>query len=207
VPPLGEVEYEAGGERFLRPATLAGVLHALARFPEAPDIVMVPKLEAPLRIPYPCIATVESAAGILAAPAIAQGMDALMFGAFDFAASIGAAPEWEPLLHARSQVVLAAAAAGVEAIDSPWGDLRDTEGLREACLRARRLGFAGKGAIHPSQLEIINAAFTPSAEELEWARRVVRAAEEQGHGALRLEGHMIDRAVVQVARRTVARAR
>lgn len=183
-------------------------LDALAGFRRLPDFLMVPKVEAPLHLAAGCpvIPTVESAAGILAAPAIARGQAALMFGAFDFAASIGAAPEWEPLLAARSQVVVAAAAAGIDAIDSPWGDLADLDGLRESCVRARRMGFAGKGAIHPSHLDVINSAFSPTDEELTLARRIVRAADEQGEGAIRLDGRMVDRAVVRIARRTVAAA-
>ncbi len=183
-------------------------LESLAGFARLPDFLMVPKVEEPLRLDVGCpvIPTVESAAGVLAAAAIARGQAALMFGAYDFAASIGAAPDWEPMLLARSQVVLAAAAAGIDAIDSPWGSISDLEGLRESCERARRLGFAGKGAIHPSHLEIINTAFSPPEEELSLARQIVRAADEQGEGAIRLNGRMVDRAVVRVARRTVAAA-
>lgn len=200
----------------------AADLEALLAFPRLPDTVMIPKVERPedleaiaVRLDQRGIACglipcVESARAVLDAPAIARAggrNTGLMFGGYDFSADIGAANEWEPQLYARSRVVLAAAAAGIDPIDTPYGDFSDPEGLAEWCRKSRRLGFVGKCAIHPSQLEIINAAYAPTPEELQWAQRVVAAAEQQGYGAINLDGRMVDMAVVRVAQRIVAVAR
>lgn len=200
----------------------AADFEALLALERLPDTVMIPKVETPgdlagiaarldeRGIPCRLIPCVESARAVLAAPAIAQAggrNTGLMFGGFDFSADIGAANEWEAQLYARSQVVLAAAAAGIDPIDTPYGDFNDPEGLAEWSRKSRRLGFVGKCAIHPSQLEIINEAYAPTREELDYALRVVAAAEEQGYGAINLDGRMVDMAVVRVAQRTVAIAR
>lgn len=103
---------------------------------------------------------------------------------------------------ARSMCVLTATAAGVQAIDGVYRDFRDTEGLKRDIESARRDGFTGKLAIHPDQVEAINAAFLPGPAEVEWARRVVAAFEAApGAGVMSLEGQMIDRPHLVQARR------
>lgn len=196
-------------------------LEALRAFPRFPDTLMLPKVDSPAHLAevsdaldrhgiacglIPCV---ESAAGVLAAPEIARASGrntGLMFGGFDFSADIGAAPHWEAQLHARSRVVLAAAAARIEPIDSPYDDYHDPDTLAELSRRARRLGFTGKCAIHPAQLDVINQAFSPTPEEVAHARRVVEAARAQGSGAIAVDGKMVDMAVVRIAQRTVALA-
>ena len=104
----------------------------------------------------------------------------------------------------------AAAAAGIQASDTVYPDIEDEEGLYEEAKRAKALGFDGKGAIHPLQIEPIHRAFAPTPEELEWAKGVVAAAEEaerKGHGAVAYRGKMVDRPVVARAKRILEMAR
>jgi citrate lyase subunit beta/citryl-CoA lyase len=136
---------------------------------------------------------------------------ALLFGAEDFTASLGVerTTEGEELLFARGQIVLAAAAAGADAIDAVFTDLNDLEALRLDCARARGLGFRGKMAIHPKQIAIINETFTPAATDVERARRVVdayEAARAGGQGVTTLDGRMVELPVVERARRVLALA-
>jgi citrate lyase beta subunit len=157
------------------------------------------------------VASIESAKGLLNAPAIAscaERVSALLFGAEDFALDLGLPAQREgeaqELLHARSAVVVAAIAAGKVAFDGIWPDINDSAGLRGDSVRARRLGFAGKSCIHPGQVETINEVFTPTPSELEHARRVVEAFEQaraRGDGAAALEGKLLDPPVVERARR------
>jgi citrate lyase subunit beta/citryl-CoA lyase len=156
---------------------------------------------------------IESPKGVLAAPEIAAASErvvCLAFGAEDYTAEVGCGRSWEALLWARSGIVAAAAAAGIQASDTVFSDIEDEEGLFEETRRAKDLGFAGKGAIHPLQIETIHRAFAPLPEELEWARGVVQAAEEaerKGLGAVSYQGKMVDRPVVARAKRILEMAR
>ena len=183
-----------------------------------PDAFMIPKVADARAIvtaqrllgdDIPLFPIVETAAGLenavdigAASPAVA----ALMFGGFDLSAELGAEPEWEPLLYARSRVVHAAALSGLDTIDMPSRDFRDVSRLRAEAERARQLGFTGKVAIHPAQIPVIHDVFTPSPEEVEQARRIVAADRAAGGGAVSLDGKMVDRPVVEAARRILARA-
>jgi citrate lyase subunit beta / citryl-CoA lyase len=159
------------------------------------------------------IASIESARGLLEAHAIARSSDrivALLFGAEDFARDLALPIDRQgdarDLLYARSALVVAAIAAKRNAIDGIWPDVADLEGLRRETLQARRLGFSGKSLIHPGHIEVANEAFSPSADEVSYARRVVAAFEEarmQGRGAVALDGKMLDRPIVERARRTL----
>jgi citrate lyase subunit beta/citryl-CoA lyase len=156
----------------------------------------------------------ETPAAILRAGEIATAdapVAALLFGAEDFTASLGVerTTDGEELLYARGQIALAAAAARAEAIDAVFTDLNDMEGLRRDCRRARGLGFRGKMAIHPKQIEIINETFTPAPSEVERARRVVEAyevARARGQAVTTLDGRMVELPVVERARRVLALA-
>jgi citrate lyase subunit beta/citryl-CoA lyase len=151
----------------------------------------------------------ETAKGILHAEEIATAdprIVALAFGAEDFTRDVGALRSRDSLLFARSMLVAAAKAAGIQASDTVYADIEDEDGLAEECALARELGFDGKGAINPRQLPTIHRAFSPAAAELDDARRVVAAAEEAeaaGSGAIALDGKMIDRPVLERARRLI----
>ncbi|NOX44502.1 MAG: HpcH/HpaI aldolase/citrate lyase family protein [Caldiserica bacterium] len=156
---------------------------------------------------------IESPKGVLAAPEIAAASErvtCLAFGAEDYAAETGCERSWEALLWARSRIVAAAAAAGIQASDTVFPDIEDEEGLIEETRRAKALGFDGKGAIHPLQIEPIHRALAPAPEELEWARGVVAAAgeaERKGLGAVAYRGKMVDRPVLLRAKRILEMAR
>lgn len=200
---------------------LDGVLRPDARL----DSVMLPKVDGPDDVEtlarlldehgreLPVIALVETAAGVLHAEAIAEAdaTDALFFGAEDLSADIGATrtPEGDEVAYARQQVVLAAAAAGVDAIDTVFTDIDDIAGLRADARRAVQLGFDGKPAVHPDQVEPINEAFVPDEDELAWARRVLEAnreADADDRGVFAVDGQMIDEPLLRRARRLVERA-
>jgi citrate lyase subunit beta/citryl-CoA lyase len=162
----------------------------------------------------PVFALVESAAGVLHAEGIAEAdaTDALVFGAEDLAADVGATrtAEGTEVLYAREHVVLAAANAGVDAIDTVYTDFSDTDGLRDATAFAIELGYDGKLAIHPSQVDPINDAFTPDDEEIAWAERVLdakSAADADGRGVFEVDGEMIDAPLIAQAERVLERAR
>ena len=136
-----------------------------------------------------------------------------MFGAEDFGKELGLpvnrVGEARELLYARSAMVMAGAAAHVQLVDGVWPDIRDAEGLRGYAVQARRLGYTGMSCIHPGQIEIINAVFSPYKDEVEYARQVVQAFEEaqaRGDGSIALGGQLIDLPIVERARRTLALA-
>jgi citrate lyase beta subunit len=159
----------------------------------------------------PVIAIVETAIGLRQAFETASGANviALLLGAVDLGAQLGLQTRDDGLeIHyARSKLVVDSAAAGIRApIDVVHTVIADLEGLARSAALARSLGLRGKAAIHPSHVEAINEAFTPSVQELEWARRVVAAAAQaasEGRGAINLDGSMVDAAVVAVAERIV----
>jgi citrate lyase subunit beta / citryl-CoA lyase len=128
------------------------------------------------------------------------------FGAEDYTRDVGARRTSEALQFARSMIVAAAKAAGVQASDTVYGDVDDVVGLQTEAKLARDLGFDGKGAIHPAQVPILHAAFTPSEREMEEARAIVAAAEDaekRGIGAIAIGGKMVDRPVLERARRAL----
>jgi citrate lyase subunit beta / citryl-CoA lyase len=144
---------------------------------------------------------------------VASRLTALCFGAEDLSADLGVVPRRADgslnaaAAAARSAVLMAAAASGVPAIDTPWPDPRDPEGLRREAAAAAADGFAGKVLIHPAQIEIVNAVFTPSAEQVRWAERVRDGfAANPDAGVFALDGKMIDRPHHKLAMRILAAA-
>jgi citrate lyase subunit beta / citryl-CoA lyase len=163
------------------------------------------------------LVAIESPRGLLNAPAIAgrsPRVCGLMFGAEDFGRELGlpTAREGEArdMLYARSALVIAAASAHVQAVDGVWVDLSDTEGLTNFALQSRRLGFSAMSAIHPSQIDPINQMFSPTPEEIDYAEKVVQAFEEanaRGDGSIAFGGQLIDRPIVERARRALEMAK
>jgi citrate lyase beta subunit len=160
------------------------------------------------------VALIESARGLIQAPAIAAAslrLLALMFGAEDYMRDLGmlavGTAAAGDLLYARSAVVVAAAAARLQAIDRVYLDVRDADGLHRDTLQARGLGFTGKALIHPDQIAPVHRAFAPTDAEREFARRVLAAfaaAEAAGEGAVLVDGQMVDLPVVERARHLLA---
>jgi citrate lyase subunit beta/citryl-CoA lyase len=201
--------------------------------PECPDLILLPKVEHPeqvievdrriskIQADYGLSRSIwlmpilESALGIENAFAVAKASErvvGLTIGLEDYTADLGVVKTstGNESLFARQRVVNAAYAAGVQAIDSVFGDVGDTEGLRAWAGNSRALGFQGMGCVHPSQISVIHESFAPSASELEKARRILVAYDEaqaKGLGVVSLGSKMIDPPVVQRALRLMARAR
>ena len=150
---------------------------------------------------------IEMNAGLEAVFDIARSsarIDALFFGGVDMAADLRCKNAWEPLLYARSRVVHAAASVGVDAVDVPYLDLEDLEGMKIQARQVRDLGFSGKGAIHPKQIADLNEVFTPSAEEVARARKVVAAFEDANTGLVVVDGKLIEKPVVREMQRILS---
>jgi (S)-citramalyl-CoA lyase len=206
--------------RINAPVTRTGIedLRSLLESSAAPDYIILPKCDSPAFIRMvrtlldqaakdtEMIALIESAKAVEALPDIVGSEvrpGALMFGAADMEADLGAKTGWEPLLFVRSRIVQVAASAGIVAVDSPFFDIADLEGLKKETTAARDLGFHGKAAIHPKQISVINDVFVPSDEEVAKARQIL-AVNQQGVGSV--DHQMVDEAIARKARRTLERA-
>ncbi|NLC25928.1 MAG: CoA ester lyase [Fastidiosipila sp.] len=158
---------------------------------------------------------IETAAGIefaFEAARASQRVVALALGGEDLAVDLGCTrtKEGQELLYSRQRLVIAARAAGIQAIDTPFTDARDRAGLLEDALLAKSLGFSGKLAISPHHLKGIHQAFTPTQAEIEFALEVIQVMEQalkSGSGAVSLRGKMIDKPVAEQAEKTVEIAR
>ena len=221
-------------ERMVRINQLPLGLEDLAEIiPESPDVILIPKVEHPGQVtqvdhmiselkvrhqinrPIWLMPILESAEGIENAAAIAAATEdvvALTIGLEDYTADLGVArtAEGSESLYARTRLVNAAKAAGVQAIDSVFSDVGDMEGLKRWGVNSRALGFEGMGCIHPAQIPAIHAAFAPTPDEIEKAQKIVGAFEEaqqSGVAVVSLGSKMIDPPVVQRALKLVARAK
>jgi citrate lyase subunit beta/citryl-CoA lyase len=222
-----------GAERMVRINQLPlGLEDMEAIVPEQPELILVPKAETADDIqqvaeaidrilgernmdrPLWLMPIVESARGIEHAYEIGRASErvaALTIGLEDYAADLGVprSAGGEESAWARSRLVNAAKAAGLQAIDSVYGQIDDLEGLRSWCGSSRRLGFEGMGCLHPRQIPVIHAAFNPSPEEVARAKRIVEAfekAQAAGLGVVSLGSKMIDPPVVKQALRLVQQA-
>jgi len=202
--------------------------------PERPDLVLIPKVESPAEVtavderirtilgagpeddpPVWLMPILETALGIERAWEIAsasRAVVALTIGLEDYTADLGVprTVEGAESLYARGRLVNAARAAGVQPIDSVFGDVADEEGLKAWATRSRAIGFEGMGCIHPRQIRPIHEAFAPTREQIDRALRVVaafREAEARGLGVVSLGTRMVDPPVVHRAQRLVSRAR
>lgn len=198
-----------------------------------PDAIVLPKVETAEQVGWICagiesfelreglpvggirlLIGVETALGILNLKEICAAdkrLDAVIFGAEDFAASVGATRSrgGQEVLYARSAVVTACAAFSLQAIDMVCIDFKDTATLKIEAAQGAALGFSGKQIIHPSQIEPVHEAFTPSEDAIAYARRVVEtfeASQQEGKGAYALDGKMIDLPLLKAAQNVLARA-
>jgi citrate lyase subunit beta/citryl-CoA lyase len=200
---------------------------------ESPDLILIPKVERPEQVsevdrmigeiknrngivrPIWIMPILESALGIENASAIAtvsENVTALTIGLEDYTADLGVVktPEGHESQYARSRLVNAARAAGIQAIDSVYGDVGDMDGLRRWGEASRALGFEGMGCIHPGQVRAIHEAFAPTPAEIEKAKKIVAAFEEaqsKGMAVVSLGSKMIDPPVVHRALKLVERAK
>jgi len=182
-----------------------------------PAGVMVPKAESAESLAalyerlgeIPLIPMIESAAGYHAIDAVAraEGTLRLAFGNIDFQADLGMVPgtDQAELAPARFGLVVASRAAGIAGpIDGVTLETTKSSEIMTATRRGIRFGFTGKLCIHPDQIDPVHAAFAPSAEDEAWARRVVEAAESSKGAAIKIDGRMVDRAVILLAERVLA---
>jgi citrate lyase subunit beta / citryl-CoA lyase len=137
---------------------------------------------------------------------------AVLFGAEDYTADMGVrrTKNGEEILYGRNRVATACRALGVDAIDTPYTDVEDQEGLSEDTFKARNLGFTGKAAINPRQVDVIHRAFAPQTHEINYATRVMEAmeqAEREGKGVFSLDGKMVDAPIISRASQTLELAR
>lgn len=171
--------------------------------------IVVPKAEdagALVGLGKPVLPLIETAAGFDAVRAIAAtpGVQRLLFGSIDFQVDLGIEGDDDALLFFRSQLVLASRLAGLDApVDGVTTALDDELAVSKDTARARRLGFGAKLCIHPKQVATVNRGFTPDPAEIDWARRVLAAAE--AGGAVAVDGKMIDAPVVLRARAVLGR--
>jgi citrate lyase beta subunit len=199
-----------------------------------PDSIVVPKVESADQVRWTSdhiesyelssgrkvgsvrlLAGVETAKGVMNLRRIASAdrrLEAIIFGAEDYAASIGARRTMEgtEVLYARQAVVTACVANDLQAIDMVFIDFKDKEGLRIEAEQAAGWGFSGKQVIHPNQVPVVQKAFTPSEDEISYAKRVVdtfEASQREGRGAYALDGKMIDMPLLKNARKVLDRAR
>ncbi|SEB21811.1 CoA ester lyase [Variovorax sp. YR216] len=155
----------------------------------------------------PVVALVETVAGYLDLPALCavRGLSRIAFGSVDFGIDSGIADEGEAMTPVRVQIVLQSRLAGLAApVDGVSVNFSDAGRMRADALRSRQLGFGGKLCIHPAQVPAVNQAFEPTEEERAWAGRVLAAFEASAGAATALDGKMIDRPVVERARRIAA---
>lgn len=189
------------------------------------DSLMVPKVERPgaladldrmlraregTELAVDLIVSIETPRGVLGALAIADASlraSALFFGSGDYAAQTGSAVTAGALSFPRAAVVAAAAAAGLQAIDAAFfAAVKDPEATREDAVLARELGFTGKLVFHPAQIGVVNEVFSPTAEQIAWAEKVIqshRAARERGAGTAVVDGTFVALDIVLMAQRTL----
>jgi citrate lyase subunit beta / citryl-CoA lyase len=192
--------------------------------------VIVPKVEGPADLeacgqvleaaepatggaePVGIQALIESAAGLRAVDEIAEAsprLEALVLGLLDMSVSLGfpdpaEGPRWD---YVRGAMVAAARAAGIQAIDGPFAQISDLDGLVASAARSREFGFDGRWALHPAQVEPLNLAFSPTPEQLERAEAILAALESSSDGAVMLDGEMIDEASRKRAEQVLATGR
>jgi citrate lyase beta subunit len=148
--------------------------------------------------------TLETAAGIARADEIARAATegaVLGYGSADHMAEVGGTMSAPSLAHGRAVVLNAAAVAGIPAMDGVWLDFKDVDGLRDEANLVKSMGFAGKIAIHPDQIDPINKVFSPSEDEVATARALLAASDKAGGGAFSFKGKMVDAPVLARARR------
>ena len=192
---------------------------ALAESDTAPDGLMLPKISSPeeIRILRDVLSTkhselkfhplIETTEGLKWAYEIAKSshkIGSLLLGGFDMSANLRVEPGWKALLYARQKLVLAAANAKVDLLDMPFFGLDDPDGLKEESRNAAEIGFTGKCAIHPKQIEIINEVFSPSAEEIARTKDLISKYEAQDKAFVEIDGVLMEKPIVERLYRTLA---
>lgn len=209
----------------INPLNHEGLVDLAAILVAGPDAVVVPKCEskadvqvvenaikeAKLSKQISILPMIETAKGILNAYEVACAspmVDAITFGGEDFTQDIGATrtKAGKEIFWGRSMVIIAAKAARVQALDTVFSDLTDEEGLRRDTIEIKEMGFDGRAAIHPSQIQIIHECFSPTEKEVQYAVNVLFAADKariEGSGVAVVNGKMIDKPIIQRAEKII----
>ena len=176
--------------------------------------IVVPKAENDLSFLYKAtgknlIPLIETAKGVIKIEDVirSEGVIAVSYGIADLSLSLGGDYTfYENNQYIKTLIVTTARAYDVDAIDKVYFDLKNQEGFRKECEEAKKLGYAGKQVIHPSQVDIANEVFSPTKEEIEWAKKVIEAyenAKKEGRGAIRLDDKLIDYVHYKIARKII----
>lgn len=209
--------------RINAPRTAHGLrdMLALLDIDSPPDGIVVPKVEAAQELRWvrdllvarhpglEFVALIETPRGARRAHAIARAapeVSALFLGAVDYSGELGSDMGWDALALARGQLAAAAAEAGIDCIDGPWLDADDAAGLAAELRRLAAMGFTGKCSYDAAQIPAIHAAFTPSADAIAHARRVIAAVEASPTGSARVDGRAVNKANAKHAHRVLALA-
>lgn len=203
----------------LRTATGMADILALAQAKYAPDGIMLPKITSPEEIRilrdvlsdthpevkfHPLIETTEGIKWAFEIAKSSHKVGSLLLGGFDMSAALRVEPSWNALLYTRQQLVLAAANANIDLLDMPYFGLDNPEGLEEESRNASELGFTGKCAIHPKQIDIINKSFSPTAEEIARAIDLIAKYESQDKAFVEIDGVLMEKPVVERLYRMLA---
>ncbi|CAG4706772.1 citrate (pro-3S)-lyase subunit beta [Enterococcus faecalis] len=213
---------DAGGAEDIEAMVLAGVdVIRLPKTETAQDIIdveaVITEVEQQNDIPVgttKMMAAIESAEGVLNAPAIAKSSARLIgiaLGAEDYVTNMKTRrhPDGQELFFARSMILHAARAAGIAAIDTVYSDVDNTEGFEAEVRLIKQLGFDGKSVINPRQIPLVNTIYAPTEKEIQNAKEVIwgiREAEAKGSGVISVNGKMIDKPIVERAERVIALA-
>ena len=183
--------------------------------PVPPDLILIPKVESAQIVlqaeemiseagkEIKLLALIETAEGLHNVVEIARSspiLAGLVFGAADYTLDIDAEICWESLSYPRSKIVHAAKLARIQAIDTPYFDIEDLDGLASESLKMKCIGFSGRCVIHPKQLYTIHEAFSPTNKALEYARKVVVAADNSDGNICKVDGNMVGTPIIQRAR-------
>ena len=225
IPALFNADFNGGAARAMRSYPIKSQLGmrdllALCDFGAPPPALLLPKIDSPEEVRWAAelldeagysatklMVIIETSRALEAALDIAMAsarIDTMLFGAADLSAEFGSSLDWEALHYARGRAVHASSSAGLDLIDVPSLNIKDEDGLKREAHLAQRMGFTGKAAIHPVQLPPINDAFSPTAETIDFARRVIEAYEESAHGFTLLDGKVVEMPVVRTMRRALA---
>ncbi|NSR68647.1 citrate (pro-3S)-lyase subunit beta [Enterococcus faecalis] len=213
---------DAGGAEDIEAMVLAGVdVIRLPKTETAQDIIdveaVITEVEQQNDIPVgttKMMAAIESAEGVLNAPAIAKSSTRLIgiaLGAEDYVSNMKTRrhPDGQELFFARSMILHAARAAGIAAIDTVYSDVDNTEGFEAEVRLIKQLGFDGKSVINPRQIPLVNTIYAPTEKEIQNAKEVIwgiREAEAKGSGVISVNGKMVDKPIVERAERVIALA-
>ncbi len=167
----------------------------------------VNKVDKPIKI----IPIIEEASAVLEIEEIVkqERITGLLLGAEDLTKDmeIERTKSGEEIFYPRSKIAYAAKAFNLDAIDTPFTDVFDNEGLKKDCLKAKSLGLNAKAAIHPNQIEIINNSFSPTKDQITYAKKVMLAAESNTSGVFSLDGKMVDKPIIERSKKILEKAR